>query len=185
MVWSFIAPGRSKGLCLRSGRIANVPAQTPRLPVGPPCRAAWARNPRGAESRLMFHALNEAHHVYSASPHCVSALLAATRTKKRLESDRMHGSAPSRVAFGLEPRRLERGKRARWRAAGLDWTGPRTSTTPPSCHITSAIARSLRPCCTTRTVADHRGWEAPDHRNRGLCPACPPTARQQQGLSRF
>ncbi len=86
MVWSFIASGRSKGLCLRSGRITNVPAQTPRLPVGPPCRAAWARNPRGAESRLLFHALNEAHHVNSASPHCVSALLAATRTKKRLES---------------------------------------------------------------------------------------------------
>jgi hypothetical protein len=83
----------------------------------------------------------------------------------------MHGSAPSRVAFGLEPRRLERGKRARWRTASLDWTGPRASTTPPSCHVTSAIARSLRPCRTIRTVAASRGREARDHGNRGLRPA--------------
>jgi hypothetical protein len=68
----------------------------------------------------------------------------------------MHGSAPSRVSFGLKPRRLERGKRARWRAAGLDWTGPRASTTLPSCHVTSAIARSLRPCRTILTVAARR-----------------------------
>ena len=80
----------------------------------------------------------------------------------------MHGSAPSRVAFGLEPRRLERGKRARWRAAGLDWTGPRTSTTPPSCHVTSAIARSLLPCRTTRTVAARRGREAQDQARMDL-----------------
>ena len=42
-------------VCVCPGRIANEPAQTPRLPVGPPCRAAWARNPRGAESRLITH----------------------------------------------------------------------------------------------------------------------------------
>ncbi len=67
MVWSFISPDRSKGLCLRSGRITNDPAQAPGLPVGPSCRAALARNPLGAESRLIAHAHNEAHHVYSAS----------------------------------------------------------------------------------------------------------------------
>ncbi len=43
-----LAPDHSKGLCLRKERITNNPAQTPCLPLGPPCRAAWARNPRGA-----------------------------------------------------------------------------------------------------------------------------------------
>ena len=105
--------------------------------------------------------------------------------------DRMHGSAPSRVAFGLEPRRLERGKRARWRAAGLDWTGPRASTTPPSCLVTTAIARSLRPCRTTRTVAARRaGRQRTQLRGPvrvqplyppGLLQSIPPTACQPQG----
>ena len=81
-------PGGSTGarVCVCAGRITNEPAQTPRLPVGPSCRAAWARNPRGAESRLIAHALNEAHLVYSASPTVSSQLDAAGRTKKRLES---------------------------------------------------------------------------------------------------
>jgi len=68
-------------VCVCAGRITNEPAQTPRLPVGPPCRAAWARNPRGAESRLIAHALNEAHLVYSASSAASPQLGSARRTK--------------------------------------------------------------------------------------------------------
>jgi hypothetical protein len=69
-----------QGFASAQGRI------TPRLPVGPPCRAAWARNPRGAESRLIAHACNEAHHVYSASSTVSSQLAAVRRKKMRLES---------------------------------------------------------------------------------------------------
>ena len=49
----------------------------------------------------------------------------------------------NRVAFGLEARRWERGKRALWSAASQCWTGPRTSTTPPSRHVTSVTAQLL------------------------------------------
>jgi hypothetical protein len=58
----------------------------------------------------------------------------------------------NRVAFGLEPRRWELGKWALWSAASQGWTGPRTSTTPPSRHVTTVTAQLLRLCRTTRTV---------------------------------
>jgi hypothetical protein len=71
-----------QGFASAQGRLTNEPAQTLRLPVGPSCRAAWARNPRGAESRLIAHACNEAHHVYSVST-TVSSQLATVRRKKK------------------------------------------------------------------------------------------------------
>jgi hypothetical protein len=58
----------------------------------------------------------------------------------------------SQVAFGLDARRWERGKRTPRGAASYCWTGPRTTTTPPRRLATSATVRLLRLGRKTRTV---------------------------------
>ncbi len=58
----------------------------------------------------------------------------------------------SRVAFGLDAHRWERGKRTSRGAASCCWTGPRTTTTPPRRLAASATVQLLRLGRTTRTV---------------------------------